>query len=284
LISALQVHWEARKRYAGVSNWMLHVYNRLLRRLPSTRLPGRNRVARIKLRGHQDPFLLRLGTTDWLVLEEIFHKGEYTFVEKHVPRAARIVDLGANVGFSLRYWNRLFPKAKILAVEPDPENCRLCLSNAKAAGFEDRLTLVQACVGAHAREVQLVGTEAWEYRMRDTQLGTRGTVEVIPFDELLGIHANGRDIDLLKCDIEGAEAELFGHCRAWIERVRNIAIELHPPYSFEEFHANLRRAGAEFELVAQVSTKQFPVVLLRRAGSGHSGRTAASRVRTLAST
>ena len=40
--------------------------------------------------------------------------------------------------------------------------------------------------------------------------------------------AAGADIELLKIDIEGAEAVVFGcDCSSWLPRVQTIAIELH---------------------------------------------------------
>jgi hypothetical protein len=39
---------------------------------------------------------------------------------------------------------------------------------------------------------------------------------------------------------------------------------LHPPYSIDEFRANLWEAGANFEVVKQLRTKHLPVVLMRR--------------------
>src|SRR5579859_6039638 len=124
-ISAVERHWQARQDFAGSAGWLTHLYDRLLRRAPELPLPGRARIVRVALKGHPIPYLVRLGSTDMLVLDEVFRKGEYKVVETALKNVHRIVDLGANVGFSLRYWHTLFPQAKILAVEPEPENVRL---------------------------------------------------------------------------------------------------------------------------------------------------------------
>jgi hypothetical protein len=34
-------------------------------------------------------------------------------------------------------------------------------------------------------------------------------------------------IGILKCDIEGAEAEVFADCRSWIQRVDAMSVECH---------------------------------------------------------
>jgi hypothetical protein len=63
-----------------------------------------------------------------------------------------------------------------------------------------------------------------------------------------------REIDLLKCDIEGAERELFSECAEWIQRVRTIVIEIHAPYTVDAMGEDLRRAGAAFEVVSRNGT------------------------------
>ena len=59
-------------------------------------------------------------------------------------------------------------------------------------------------------------------------------------------------IDLLKVDIEGAEAMLFDRAGAWLDAVGLIVIELHAPYSFERFRDAVGRRG--FTTLAEGST------------------------------
>ncbi len=264
MLPAITPHWQARRWFAGTDDWAKYLYDRVLRRMPRLPLPGRRLVAGVTLKGHRDPFHIRLGATDLLVLEEMFQAGEYAFVEENLPNVQRIVDLGANVGFSLRYWHKVFPTAKILAVEPDPDNCHLCIRNVEAARFSHQVTLVQACVGSYRRRVRLGGGEEWAYRMVEGVPASEALTDVLPLAELLETYSMGGSIDLLKCDIEGAEQELFKDCRDWISQGEAIVIELHPPYSPSDLQADLKAAGARFELVREFSAKVCPVLLLRR--------------------
>jgi len=50
-----------------------------------------------------------------------------------------IVDLGANVGYSSAFLLNAFPKAHILAVEPDPSNAALCRLNLSAYGHRAQI-------------------------------------------------------------------------------------------------------------------------------------------------
>jgi hypothetical protein len=64
-----------------------------------------------------------------------------------------------------------------------------------------------------------------------------GTVTARTIDAIMSMIGIER-IDLLKVDIEGAEAELFANPRAWIDRVGVLAIEFH-----DELQPDLPRAG-----------------------------------------
>lgn len=262
--SLIARHWATCRRFQGPAAAFLYAYGRLLRRL-SGPMPGRHAVVGIRLHGQPSPFHVRLASTDWLVLEEIFHHGEYALVQDQIRDARWVVDLGANAGFSVRYWHTLFPAVRVIAVEPEPGNCQSCARNICAAGLTEQVTLVQAAVGARRGRAELVDTGGeWAYQFRAETIGRGTSVKIRPLEEILDWHAPGRTIDLLKCDIEGAERELFAHCEKWIERVNAIVIELHPPYELPALQNDLARAGAAF-FVAEVASKQScPVVLLRR--------------------
>jgi FkbM family methyltransferase len=265
ILNTVARHKRTLGQFPRLRDRALYVYGRILRRT-SWPLPGRHSTVQVRLRSQSAPFHLRLSSTDWLVLEEIFQRDEYTFVREAIKEAGWIVDLGANVGYSLRYWQTLFPKARIVAMEPGPDNCVICSMNIGSAGLENQVTLLQAGVGAARQQMRLVdaGEGEWAYRTERNKSAEGLCVDVLPLSEVLEVHAKGQRIDLLKCDIEGAEKELFEDCRAWIERVNAIIIEIHPPYSLRALLFALERAGATFEIAAQTNRKSCPVVLLRR--------------------
>ena len=76
------------------------------------------------------------------------------------------------------------------------------------------------------------------------------TVEGWDIPSLLEL-AGGREIDLLKVDIEGSELEIFdNNSSRWLPKVRNICIELHGPdcekaflRALGDFDYDLERAG-----------------------------------------
>ncbi len=264
ILPNLPRHRRALRSFCDPADWIVYLYNLVLRRLSWSLLPGRREVTQVTLRGHGSPFHIRLGTTDLFVLEELFDKGEYAPVAEFLENVGRIVDLGANVGFSLRYWHEIFPGARILAVEPDADNCRLAVRNVEEARFSSQVTFVQGCVGSSRRKAKLGGSDEWTYRAVEAAISDGKEVDVFPLEELLETHACGETIDLLKCDIEGDERELFRGCQGWIHRVNAIVAELHPPYTPAALLSDLQNAGAHFEVLSCSSKKDFPVLLVRR--------------------
>jgi len=270
IFDAISHHRKTLSGFDRLRDRALYIYGRILRR-SSWSLPGRHSIAQVHLRGQRDPFHLRLASTDWLVLEEIFQQDEYACVRETVKEARWIVDLGANVGYSLRYWHTLFPKARLIAMEPEPGNCLICSRNIMSAGLEGQVKLLQAAAGASRSRMRLldVGRGEWAYRTEVDDASGGRSVDALPLAETLADHAKGQIIDLLKCDIEGAEKELFADCHAWIGQVEAIVIELHAPYTLADLQAALKNAGADFDIVSQMNRKACPVVMLRRTKSLH---------------
>jgi FkbM family methyltransferase len=249
-----------RRRYATARGWFLSLYNRLLRRAAGKWLPGQNRCVSVQLKEIADPFYLRLGTTDWLVLEELYFQGEYDALARiQLGNVRQIVDLGANVGLSVRLWRQRFPEAAVVAVEPDPDNVRILERN---CAMDGKTQVVQACVAASARTVQIDRSlGAWGVRMVDgSQDQNQVSVKALPLSEILAEANFTGPIDLLKCDIEGTEAEVFANCADWIGRVRAILLEIHAPYTLEQWQKDIQAAGASMDVISTI--KSYPTAFL----------------------
>src|SRR5258708_11853276 len=75
-------HWQKRKYYVRSIDWLWSLYNRIVISRIGRYFPSRGRPRRVHLRQLKQPLWIRLGTTDWLVLEEIFVRAEYDPVLK----------------------------------------------------------------------------------------------------------------------------------------------------------------------------------------------------------
>ncbi|HEY1628961.1 MAG TPA: FkbM family methyltransferase [Tepidisphaeraceae bacterium] len=257
---ALQRRWQRRKYFARWRDWLMSLYDALLRYARRFPLPLRGRVWAILLAGEKTPVYLRLGSSDGFVLEEIFVTDVYAPLSSaKLGEVGQIVDLGANAGLSVRLWRQRFPRANVIAIEPDAGNFAICKKNAG----DDHVQLVQACVAAQRGKVYLDrSAEECAFTMSDVPVGE--PVDALPLAEILDQCHAAQAIDILKVDIEGAEKELFADCAGWIGRVRNIMIELHPGYSMQMLRDDLRRSGADLGVQWTNETAGNPLIFLVR--------------------
>jgi FkbM family methyltransferase len=258
--------WRRRKEYSSLTGWLRSFYNRLLNSRLGWHLPGRGKICRVKLRSEKFPVFLRLGTTDWLVLEELIFNRGYEPSFQHQPQNVKtVLDLGSNIGLSLRIWASRFPEAKLIGVEPDLGNLRVCAANVSATGQAARVQLIWACAAASERAVYMDShLGEWAMKMQDTASDPNAVrVDGLPVPEILRRANHHGAIDFMKCDIEGAEQELFRSCAPWIGRVRTLLIELHAPYTTKQFLADIEQNGGKFDAQILAEAEAYGQIILR---------------------
>lgn len=168
-------------------------------------------------------------TSDINVFTQIFMSREYRCLDE-VQEPSLIIDCGANVGYSSAYFLSRFPKAHLIAVEPDPKNFAMLLDNIRP--FGGRATAI--CSGIWSREVGLVFSQEpfgdgreWARTVRVARDDEKPDMMAKDIGTLLKESGFER-ISILKVDIEGSEAEVFGsNYEPWIGRVDHMVIELH---------------------------------------------------------
>jgi FkbM family methyltransferase len=171
--------------------------------------------------------ILRCHSTDLYVFSQIFQWRQYDLDLPVGTPIRLIVDAGAYTGLSTIFFSERFPKARIIAIEPDAENFALLLRN--IAG-RPNITAVNAALWYESADLALeAGRDqgAWSLRARMAD-GDEPCVPAITMSDLIATHCGDAAIDLLKLDIEGAECELLARSTAWMPRVQAIAAELHP--------------------------------------------------------
>jgi FkbM family methyltransferase len=137
---------------------------------------------------------------------------------RFLPQAGELViDLGANVGlFSLLCAKR---GATVLAVDAQ-------------RGYADdwrRLLHRNGCESRATFHCALVGAGSGLFADPDNLLSSShysGPPAALSIESLLAAHP-GREVALLKCDIEGSEFALLDRDLDWLRRVRRIAMEVH---------------------------------------------------------
>ena len=181
-------------------------------------------LVRMQLAGVEHPLWARAGTSDVETFEEVFLTRQYD-----LPFAGfeplHILDLGANIGYASVYFAARWPQARILAVEPATSNLDLLDRNTRPW---NHLTCLQAAVWSHPSWVQVANPkdEPNAFRMSESHDSWKENIPAYTIAQL--IERQGcRRLDLLKMDVEGAEAEIFQNGAAWLDRVKVLIIELH---------------------------------------------------------
>ena len=189
----------------------------------------------------------RPGTSDFEVFDQIFVEREYSCLDE-LQNVGLIVDCGANVGFSAAYLLSRFPGSRLVAIEPDPGNFEVLRVN--LAPYGQSATPVRAAVWSHSTGLRLSSSryrdgKEWARQVRECQPGEHADVTAIDVGSILR-QFPGERISILKMDVEGAEGIVFGaDDRSWIDRVDNIAIELHDDSAFGNCSAVFHEAIAE---------------------------------------
>lgn len=132
------------------------------------------------------------------VLWEVFVDGEYAAAPEAPPRA--ILDLGANAGATCLYFRLRYPRARIVAVEPNPDLVPILHSNVDGLGVEvlaAAVAPVEGSVDFHPHAQSWHGSTALVH-------GAAVRVPAVALDDLIA-----EDVDLVKIDVEGAELEVI---------------------------------------------------------------------------
>ena len=164
-----------------------------------------------------------------------------------------LVDVGANWGyFSLVGAALVGATGRVVAVEADPRACRTLRANVARNAFQ-RVTVLEMAAGDRAGTVQLqeydrIASESGGYGVTSTTTvvegGRRFDVAERTLDEALDEIGIDR-IDLLKMDIEGAEARALAGLgrRLAGRRIARILLEVHPDH--------LRDQGSSADVVVR---------------------------------
>lgn len=202
------------------------------------------------------PLTVRLrGSSDMPVFREIFVEEPFSSL-RELGNPSFVVDLGANAGYSSAYFLNCFPNARLVAVEPDPRNAEICRLN--LAPYGERVRILQGAIWSECTELSLL-TQSSETKGREcatqvTEDGTGSQEKVPAWDmETLMQMVHCSEIDLLKIDIEGAERAVFcDRAQSWLERVRNLCIELHGDGCNEAVFGQLSRFTYDLEQAGDV--------------------------------
>ena len=248
-LGGVRRQFQRHRAFADTRSWLTDALVRLRYRLPILPMPFFIADFPLRLKSMRQPIFFRANVSDRALITEIFVNGVYSKAIEIVPaKAKKILDLGGNIGVSVRLWQGYFPDADILAVEPDSGNISQLRKNIACGPAPAKVTVIRAFAAADAGESAIDQSSGNQLAYRMAKNITPGA-ELIPkraVAELVSSFADSTGgIDLLKCDVEGAEAEIFRDCKNWIKQISAAIVETHHPYTPEALLADLRLAGAQ---------------------------------------
>jgi FkbM family methyltransferase len=207
---------------------------------------------------HLDGKIIRGVDSDAYVAmhREIFGTNIYQF-RASFP-APYILDCGANIGLSAIYFKKLYPAARVVAFEPDPDIFKVLDGNVRAFGLKD-VTLVAKGVWSTNTVLRFVADPVYGlggHIVPDGGSNQAFEVPVVRLRDYLG-----EPVDLLKLDVEGAECEILDDCSDMLRNVKNI---------FIEYHSFVGRSQCLGRLLATLSDAGFRVHM--HCAGAHSAR------------
>jgi FkbM family methyltransferase len=172
-----------------------------------------------------------------------------------------IIDAGGYIGTSAIKLARAFPNARVVTVEPAPDNLKLLRRN--VAHVPNITVVASALVGTPTDRVELLDPHLgeWGYSIVPRSSGTEVktiSVPTITIDALM-TEAGADEIRILKLDIEGAEIDVLSNNIGWLQRTDLVIAELHDrlvegcSLAFDKATVGRRRYDLEGEKVASLS-------------------------------
>jgi FkbM family methyltransferase len=194
------------------------------------------------------PVLCRPGTRDKSSLEDLlFYQTYLPPVPLNDPKV--IVDLGANVGYTVSHFAFLYPGARTIGLELDAQNFLIAQQNTQWC--RDRVTMINAAIWSSNGYVNFEGRGEDAYHVVASIPNDNDNLaspspdrraRAMTMESLIADFGIAR-IDYLKMDIEGGETELIlSGNPTWLDRVDAMKVELHH-VEYDDFERALSGRG-----------------------------------------
>jgi FkbM family methyltransferase len=147
----------------------------------------------------------------------------------HAQDGGLLVDVGANMGYFSLLWAGLGRSAEAISIEPAPRNVALLRNNILRNRLESRVVVIEKAAGESSGPASFdVGPEdqtGWG-GLRQDECPRALTVPLTRLD----VELEGRNIAVLKIDVEGADTLVLRGCRGLLRerRIRRIYFEENP--------------------------------------------------------
>jgi FkbM family methyltransferase len=180
-------------------------------------------------------------------LISVYVDNDYRRFEVDWAGLRQVIDVGSTVGAFTIWVAKRARHARFLAVEPNPDLVPYLIGNIELNSLGNRVTVIDAALGAAPGMAQLEDNQALSTLMRVVPLGhgTGHTVRVLTLGQVLQ-QIGTPSCDLLKIDCEGGEYDiLLSASDAALQAVGTVICEYHPSpvHRREELVERLTHAG-----------------------------------------
>lgn len=190
-------------------------------------------------------------------LDEIFKSDIYKFNSD--TETPLIIDCGANMGLSVIYLKKQFPKSTIIAFEPDAKICELLKKNVETYFKNDQITIHEKAVWVEDTTLTfyadggLSGSTVVDFSHKNNQRKVAAT----DLKKFLT-----QKVDFLKIDIEGAENTLIFDIEEHLKNVNHLFLEYHGIKNEEqnlgEILNLLKKSGFQYYIRVAAETIRYP--------------------------
>lgn len=208
-------------------------------------------VCKVKLSFLPYPVNLRINSTDFEAFEQIFLERDYDIKLPVEPGC--IIDSGANIGLASVFYANCYPKAEIIAIEPEKSNFKILKMNTE--GYSNIKCINKALWGRKTLlEVKDISSGEWGFITCETDSSTSNSIEATTLAELRDEMGISR-IGLLKLDAEGAEESIFSSDDlSWLTNTDMIIADLHDQLKqgcSKPFFSAMDRFGFKYRRVGE---------------------------------
>ena len=191
-------------------------------------LSSKGKRVELVIRGHA--ITVRKGTTDLEVTASCLG-GEFEVLRYLLPANydGVIIDAGGYIGTASIALRDIFPKAKLIVIEPSSDNLELLKIN--LANLENVDVVHGALVGSTEKTINLNnrGTGEWGFTVvaKPSDVSDAPHIQKIPAFRLSDLISTDEKIGLLKLDIEGGELNLLENDMEVLKNIDVVFAELH---------------------------------------------------------
>jgi len=188
------------------------------------------------------------GANFYILYKDIFVHRIYHFEAQRADPL--ILDCGSNIGMSILYFKSIYPQARIIGFEPDPEIVSFLRENVERNRLE-QVQLVQAALSRDGGKRTLYA----DGKFGSSLLGNLSGEAAQTWQRYEVACTRLRDyltapVDFLKMNIEGTEYEVLADSEDRLRQIREMVIEYHHlpglPRSLHEILQILHRQGFDY--------------------------------------